>query len=126
MNAEKTAHLILRVGVAFSFLYAAIDGFVDPYSWIDYFPQFLNFAPTLTLLHVFAVIEILIALWLLSGKNILIPSLLATVMLLAVVIFNLAQFQLLFRDVSIAAASLALAMFSLKDTRGQGKTARLP
>jgi uncharacterized membrane protein YphA (DoxX/SURF4 family) len=117
---KNNANLILRVGVAFAFIYAAIDGFIDPYSWIDYFPSFVHqMAQSVGMsdvlaLHIFAVIEILLALWILSGIKILIPSILAALLLVGIVLFNLSQFQLLFRDLSIAAATLALAVDSLE------------
>jgi uncharacterized membrane protein YphA (DoxX/SURF4 family) len=122
MNKNAVANVILRVGVAFAFLYAAIDGFIDPSSWVDYFPQFvLQPAQTMgisdvTALHIFAVVEIVLALWILSGIKIVMPSLLAVVMLVLIVALNLQEFQLLFRDLTIAAAALALAINSMKKT----------
>jgi len=113
MNRDDVAYLVLRIGVAFALLYAAIDGFVDPNAWIDYFPSFMQrVAPLVTLLHAFGLLEIVIALWVLSGKKIFIPSALAVLMLVAIVLFNVVEFQLLFRDLSIAAAALALAVIS--------------
>src|SRR4051812_23062028 len=111
---NKTANVILRIGVAFAFLYPAIDSFLDPFAWIDYFPQFLTNAvgqvgiSSVLLLQIFAVVEIVIALWILSGWKIFIPSLAATALLVGIVAFNLQEFQLLFRDLAIAAASVAL------------------
>jgi uncharacterized membrane protein YphA (DoxX/SURF4 family) len=117
MQKDSIANLLLRLGVAFAFLYAAIDAFVQPSDWLDYLPSFaLKIAPALTLLHVFGVIEILLALWLLSGYKIVIPAALAALMLVAIVFFNMPVFQLLFRDLSIAAASLALAVMSYRST----------
>ncbi|MBY0110769.1 hypothetical protein K2Y00_02080 [Patescibacteria group bacterium] len=104
--------LLLRVGVAFSFLYPPLSALGDPYSWIGYFPGFLvSLAGTngTLMLHAFGVIEVLIALWILFGKNIFIPSLLAGVALMAIVVLNGPQFLVLFRDVSIALAAFALA-----------------
>ena len=113
MSKNALAYLVLRVGVAFAFLYAAIDAFIDPFSWIDFFPHFMRgYVPDLTLLHAFAVVEILIALWILSGKKIFIPATLATLLLVSIVLFNFSELQLLFRDLSIAAAALALAIVS--------------
>ncbi len=118
MSKNALASLILRVGIAFAFLYAAIDAFVDPYSWTAFFPRFVRgVLPDLTLLHLFAVVEILIALWILSGKKIFIPSALAALMLAAIVLFNVPEFQLLFRDLSIAAAALALAVMHWPRTK---------
>ena len=102
--------LLLRLGVAFSFLYPALSALSDPYSWLGYFPGFilsLGIEP-LILLHVFGAVEVVLALWILLGKNIFIPSLATVVMLLAIVLFNLSQFPILFRDVSIALMAIAL------------------
>ena len=109
---DKVTSLILRVGVAFAFLYPPLSALSNPDSWIGYFPQFLAYAgiPSEVLLHGFGIIEVIIALWLLSGWRIIWPAVLATLMLVGIVIFNLAQFEVLFRDVSIAAAAVALAV----------------
>ncbi len=113
MDKSKIVTVVLRVGVAFPFLYAPINAFFDPYSWIDFFPQFMRgIVPDLVLLNGFGLLEIVIALWILSGKKVYIPSTLAALLLIAIVLFNLPEFQLLFRDLSIAAAALALAYMS--------------
>ncbi|MCI0597764.1 hypothetical protein L0Y34_01695 [Candidatus Parcubacteria bacterium] len=107
----RTADLLLRVGVAFAFLFPPINAFIDPYAWIGYFPAFMrDIVPEMALLHGFGLIEIVIGLWILSGRRIFLPSIAATVMLLFIVIFNFGDFQVLFRDLPIAAAALALAV----------------
>lgn len=111
MLRDRLTNLLLRSGVAFAFLYPAIDAFFDPYSWLGYFPKFMHgILPDMVLLHSFGAIEITIALWILSGKNIFWPSTLATLMLAAITLFNLQDFQIVFRDVSIGLLSAALAV----------------
>lgn len=103
---------LLRLAVAGSFVYPAIDALFDPYAWIGYFPSFLTdlVAPHgVWLLHAFGVVEIILALWLLLGSRIKIPALIMAGMLFAIVSFNLSQFPVLFRDVAIALACLSLA-----------------
>ena len=110
---------LLRIGVAGSFFYPPFDALIDPYSWIGYFPAFLTnlVAPHgVLLLHAFGVLEIGIALWLLLGRSIRIPALVASILLIAIVVCNLPQFQVLFRDVSIALAALALAFWPKQST----------
>lgn len=105
------ASWLLRIGVAFAFLYPAIHAIGNPDSWIGYFPPFLlnaGLAPEV-LLHGFGIVEVVIALWILSGYKILPPSLTAAAMLVGIVIFNAGQFEVLFRDISIACMALALA-----------------
>ena len=119
MTLDKSALLVLRVGVAFAFLFPALNALVDPFAWIGYFPPFTRGIVSDTLLlHVFGAVEILLALWVLSGWRIFWPSAAMTAMLLGIVVFNPNEFQILFRDLSIAAMSFALAMVSWRDARG--------
>jgi len=104
--------LLLRVAVAFSFIYPPLSALSDPDSWIGYVPPFLlDIAGTsdVLLLHGFGIVEIALALWILFGKRVLIPSTLAALMLAAIVLANPVQFSVLFRDISIALAAVALA-----------------
>jgi hypothetical protein len=109
---DKTAGLILRIGVAFAFLYPALNALQHPDSWIGYFPPFLRDSgiPNELLLHGFGMVEVGLALWLLSGWRIFWPACVCAAMLFGIVVFNLAQFEVLFRDISIAAAAMALAV----------------
>ena len=112
----RFAHLLLRVGAAFAFIYPAVNAWFDPFSWIGYFPQFvLEWGAMLGLedmmvLHLFGVVEIIIALWIFSGRKIFWPSMAATALLLGIVVFNIPQMQVVFRDLSIAAVTFALAL----------------
>lgn len=113
MDLGRAARVVLRFGLAFAFLYPPLNALADPYAWIGYFPALVKgYVPDLLLLHAFGVAEGIIALWILSGWKIFWSSLIAVGMLLAIVAFNLNNFQVLFRDVSLAAMALALAMIS--------------
>lgn len=113
MNFDRMAILTLRIGIAFAFLYPPINALVDPQSWIGYFPPFVKgYVPDEILLHTFGVVEIGLAIWILSGWKVYLPSLVAAMMLIAIVVSNPGNFQVLFRDVSLAALALALAMIS--------------
>jgi uncharacterized membrane protein YphA (DoxX/SURF4 family) len=109
------ADLVLRAGLAFAFLYPPIDAIFDPESWLSYFPHIIRASaesvgvPDMLLLHVFGLLEVVIALWVLSGWNIFWPSLAAAAMLLAIVVFDFSEFQITFRDLSIMAIAIALA-----------------
>ncbi len=111
-SKESYTDLLLRVGVAFAFLYPAISAWFTPFAWVGYFPTFLldSGIDVMLLLHIFGVIEIIVGLWILSGKKIFIPSIVATVMLLGIIIFNLSQMDVLFRDVPILIMALILAL----------------
>ncbi len=124
---DKTSNRILRLGVAFAFLYPPYAALMDPTSWLGYFPRFVLDAAAsvgvsdLVVLHAFGVVEVLIALWLLSGYKVLYPAALAAAMLMAIVVFDFNNFEVIFRDISIAAAALALAVDSyLKEKKHSG------
>ena len=105
--------LLMRTGVAFAFLYPAVAAWFDPDAWIGYFPGFmLGLAGNQSelLLHGWGVIEIVLALWVLFGTRVYIPSVLMAVALIAVVVANPGQFPILFRDIAIAFAALSLAV----------------
>lgn len=105
--------LLLRVAVALSFLYPPIDALFSPNDWIGYFPRFISTIPfdTHLFLHGFGLIEVGLAVWILSGRRVRIPALICAALLFAIVIFNMSQLQILFRDISIALAALALAFW---------------
>lgn len=107
------AEKILRIGLAFSFLYPAISAWFNPFAWIGYFPPFMiDMVGThdMLLLHAFGVTEIVIGLWLLFGRRIFWPSAIAAFYLFAIVVLNLNQMDVIFRDISIFAIAIALAV----------------
>ena len=101
---------LLRLGLAFSFFYVASASFQNPTSWIGFFPQFLrDLAPAETLLTGFSIYEIILGLWLLAGKKLVYSSWLAAATLFGIVVFNWGAMEIVFRDVSLGLAALALA-----------------
>ena len=114
-----TGHFLLRVGIAFAFLYPPISALSDPIAWSGYFPAFIQGLPidTIILLHVFGVVEIVIALWILRARRLRVPAFFAAGILLLIVVFNMNDFGVLFRDVSLALAALALAFLPEPERR---------
>jgi uncharacterized membrane protein YphA (DoxX/SURF4 family) len=108
---RKFAGLLLRASLAFSFLYPPIAAWSDPLTWVGYIPHFVPF-DHLILLHVFGVLEIILALWVLSGRKIFIPSILMGFILLFIVVTNTDQFDVLFRDLSIVGVAFAVALWN--------------
>jgi len=112
---------LLRVAVAFAFLYPAIDAVFEPSMWLGYLPPFATAAfhvlavplkiSDVVLLHAFGLLEFALALWLLAGRSVRIPAVLMAVILFIIVGLNLdpASFSVVFRDISIALAALAIA-----------------
>jgi hypothetical protein len=112
MERARSADLVLRIGAAFAFLYPPLAALGDPLSWYGYFPAFIQALPIapMVLLHGFGLVEVILAFWMLSGHRVFMPAAAATLLLLAIVLFNLPNFEVLFRDLSIACMTAALAL----------------
>lgn len=105
--------LLLRIGVSFAIIYPAVSAYFNPDAWIGYFPDFVfSFISELFLLYIFGVVMIIIGFWILSGKKIFIPSIIATITLTSIVLFNISQIDILFRDISIAIMSFSLVLLN--------------
>ena len=113
---SRTSSLLLRLAIALAFLYPAYGFWKHPDIWVGYIPTFVkNFWLSQDVfILLLAGIHLIIALWILSGWKIFIPSLVAALFLASVVYFNWGQLDVLFRDISLALAALALAFSSRK------------
>jgi uncharacterized membrane protein YphA (DoxX/SURF4 family) len=120
MNAsrEKIAWLVLRIGVALPLLYAAFGSLTNPNDWIGYFPGFIqSLAPAKFLLVGHAIFTGILALWLLSGKKIFLPSILAALFATGIIITNWNELEIVFRDITLVAAGIALALHAYSPKR---------
>ena len=110
---------LLRCALAISFLYPPLSALAEPNAWIGYFPAFLvalSPLPAEVLLHAFGAFEVALALWLLLARSARIPALIAGAILLTITLANPAQFLVLFRDLALALAALALAFLPHRTT----------
>lgn len=115
MYKETLAAFFLRVGLATVFLYAAIASFLTPTSWIGFFPGFIPDGVLLVLLILFSLFEIVLALWLLSNRRPHTAAIVSSVTMILIIIFNLSLLDIVFRDIAILLASLALFVLSKKE-----------
>lgn len=126
-SVKVSVELLLKVGLAVVFLYAAVAAFFDPGSWIGYFPSFLReILPGHLVLNLFSIYEISLALWLIWGRWLFWSGLLSALSLLGIVVFNLSQMDVIFRDLGLIFMALALMVQSkLKSSKlslaGQNK-----
>lgn len=110
LHIMRYTHIFLRLGLAFTFLYAAFAALIEPASWVGFYPEFLrNLLSETFLVYGFSAYEILIALWLLSGKKTLSAAALSAITLAGIVVFNFGALDIVFRDVGLFFAALALA-----------------
>lgn len=110
---KKETEILLRLALAFVFVYAAISSIMNPSSWIGFLPQRLDAIwPLQNWLIAFSICEIILALWILSGWKLLWSSLIAAAFLFAIVTVNLMAFDIVFRDLALGLSAMALAVLS--------------
>jgi uncharacterized membrane protein YphA (DoxX/SURF4 family) len=108
---KNLAPLLLRIGLATVFLYAAISSLANPNDWIGFLPPFLtDMISGYTLLKFFAVYELVLAAWLLSGMYVRYAGLLCAATLAGITLSNFSLFAISFRDIGLMFAALALAV----------------
>lgn len=106
---NKSAVTILRWGLAFVFFYAAVASLLSPLNWIGYFPDFLRaVVPARWLLTGFAIYEIILAIFLFTGRKIVWVSPLTAITLVGIAVFNLNILDVTFRDVGLIFMALGL------------------
>lgn len=106
-----SAQVLLRAGIAFTLLYAALGSVLEPVNWIGFFPAFLFDLgiPQHLLLVAFFVYEVALAAWLLLGKKLVYAALLCAATFGGITLFNLGAMDIVFRDIGLFFAALALA-----------------
>lgn len=108
------ARLLLRLGLAFTLVYAATASLLQPVNWVGFVPSFVRQLGVQEsfLLQGFSGLEIVLALWLLWGRKLALPSLAAAGLFLGIALFNLGAMDIVFRDIGLFFAALALAKLS--------------
>lgn len=120
ISVQPLTPLLLRLGLSIIFLYAAISSLHSPLDWVGYLPSFWRGSPHATsLLRIFSVYEILLALWLLSGRYVRYAGLLCALTLAAIVVSNFSLFAISFRDIALVFAALALAFSDTRPAKGR-------
>ena len=116
LTAEEKALFFLKLGLASTFLYAGIASFITPSSWIGFFPHIIRtLVPEQLLLNGWSAYEIALALWLVFGRTTLAwAAAIAACTFLAIIIPNIGAFDLIFRDVGLFVAAIALGLLAQK------------
>lgn len=107
------AQVLLRLGLGFVFLYAAIATLAQPYEWAGYVPGFLlHLAPLMLALRALAIYELFLGIGLLSGLYTRYASILCALTLAFIVVINPGQLIVTFRDIGLLFAALSLFLLS--------------
>ena len=115
MNRSKTVLWLLRIALATVFLYAAIAATLQPYNWIGYLPPLAQtMLSAQTALNLFSLFQVVLSLWLLSGWKTSYAAIVSAATLAGIILANVTQLDILFRDFAIFFAAIALAVGSVK------------
>lgn len=115
MNNQKAVNILLRLSIASVFLYAAVAATIQPYNWIGYIPQIAEkIAPASLLLVGFSIFQLILGVWILIGWKAFYSSLISAFTLVAIIVANWGDINILFRDFAIFFAALALAAQNYK------------
>lgn len=112
-NNSNQSILFLRLGLSIAFGYAGIGSLLQPEVWIGYLPLFvsnLSFAPAI--LTIFSVFELSLVAWLLSGWKTKYAAALAGFMLAGIVVTNISDFTIVFRDLALVFSAIALFLLT--------------
>lgn len=110
INKESLPSLLLRLGLAFVFGYAAISSLLSPNDWIGYLPKILTtILPSDALLKGMSIYEIALAGWLLVGRQTQYAAIVAALTLAGITVTNIGLIVISFRDIGLTFAALALA-----------------
>ena len=108
---ENKAQLFLRLGLAFVFIYVAISAYLNPTNWIGFIPDFVIISKS-SFLIIHSIFNLALGLWLLSNKKIFYASIVSAIALFSITIFNLGAMDIVFRDIGLLLAAIALAYLS--------------
>ncbi len=117
MSKEKISHLILKIAVAFPLIYMAWGSYLRPKAFSAYVPTFLTqFFSQNVLLWIISTLFVVIAAFIIFEKKPFVPPLIASIYFTLIVFLNARwgtpSFDFYYKDISIALASLALAVKS--------------
>ena len=112
---SNLASFILRVALAVPFLFAAIDAALQPEAWIGFVPLFFrNIFPETLLLGAFSLHQTVLTFWLLSGWKTKEAAVFTTLTLLVIIAANITVLEIVFRDVGLLLAAIALGVLQYK------------
>lgn len=118
MNYQKTSFLILRLGLAATYIYSGLDLILHPTAWIVFLPAwFEELLPvsTITYLQFQGSVELLLAAGFITGLGLRAVSFISALEMVAILLFY--GFDgVTFRDLAILGGSLAVFFSTFQKT----------
>lgn len=114
---------LLRAGLAFVFMYAAVAMLLTPAAFMSYVPAVLRESLLARpFLLAIAIVELLLTVALLWRPFTHVAALVSAAMMIAIISCNFDSFDVLFRNVGIACAALSLALQTRTVQPGRSRT----
>lgn len=105
-DPQRLQSTFLQFGLAFVFLYASVSALIDPTRFTTYMPEILPASWIETVgLPCFSIFKVILAVWLLVGRRLFVPSMMAAATVAGIILVNLDLFAVLFRNVAVLCAA---------------------
>ncbi len=118
IDETKLISFFLRMGLTIVFLYASIAILLNPSVWLGFIPSWLtNIIPEKIFLITHVIMNLIIGIWLLTGKKQFYASLIASLSLTVIIIFNLRVLDIIFRDIAILFSAISLMILHLNEVK---------
>ena len=106
------------MGLTIVFLYSSIAILLNPSVWLGFIPSWLtNIIPEKIFLITHVIMNLIIGIWLLTGKKQFYASLIASLSLTVIIIFNLRVLDIIFRDIAILFSAISLMILHLNEVK---------
>lgn len=107
--------ILLRLSLSISFFYAAVSSFLNPTNWAGYIPIFLstNLDAGIFLI-IFSIYELILGLFLIFDCKTFYLSILSSITIFLIILFNINSLDIVFRDLPILIISITLTFLSIK------------
>lgn len=110
------AAYVLRMSLSVAFLYAMVSSFLQPAVWITFIPSFMsNIFPADILLTTFSIFQLILAVWLMSNYRPYFAATVSALTLFLITLANISALDLVFRDITIAMAAIALMILTKEE-----------
>ncbi len=103
------AKVLLRIGLAGVFLYAAVSALRTPEAWLGFVPGFLTkLVSAKAVLDILAVLQLVLVVGLIVGRYLKVTAALSALLLASIILFNWNSLVVTFRDFGLVFMALAL------------------
>ena len=113
---NKKVKLTIQIWLATLFFYAAVAALITPAAWVGFFPNWTRVMVSgQILIYLFSLWQIILAIWIISGKRLFSSALAAAITLLLIIVSNVEFFDVIFRDFYLLASALLLTALSRQE-----------